>query len=236
MQLLNGRAWIHDVAFGTRVRQDGTDEILAHDAIADISDLHLELDGAGALGSHGQDLRVQAGIQQHAAALLHRTRHEAHGLGSGRGFVEKRGVGDGQTGQGLDHRLEVQQCFEAALGNLRLIGRVGGVPAGVLQQAAADDRRGEGVGVTLAVEGLQHNVLGSVLAQPGLCCVLAQSLGQVECLGGADGGGKGGINQRIDAVIPHCLEHRRALGLIRAQVARDEIHVFDLLHGVSQLA
>ena len=40
-----------------------------------------------------------------------------------------------------DHRLEVEQRLEPALGDLRLVGRVRRVPAGVLQDVALDDRR-----------------------------------------------------------------------------------------------
>ena len=234
MQLFNGRARIHNVTFGTGVGEDGSNEVFAHDAVANIRDFDLELDGAGALSSHGKDLWMQAGIQQNAPALLHRTRHEADGFGGGRGFVEKRGVCDGQAGEGLDHGLEIEQSLKAALGNLRLVGRVRGVPAGIFQQTAADDRRGQSIGISLAVERLQHDILRSVLAQLGLGIVLTQCIREVEGLSGADGGGEGGIDKRLNAVVAHGLEHRRALGLIRSEVARDEIHVFELLRGVSQ--
>ena len=233
MQLLDGGARVDDIALGARVGQNGTDKVFANDAIADIGNLDLELDGASTLGSYGQYLRVKPGIEQNAASLLYRAGHQPHGLGGGRGFVEKRGVRDGQTGEGLNHGLEIQQCLEAALRDLRLVGRVGGVPAGILEQAAADHRRCEGIGVALAVERLQHDVLGGILAQLRLRVILAQSLREVQRFGGADGGGQGGIDECFHAVIAHCLEHRLTLGRIGPEVARDEIHVSYLLCGVS---
>ena len=45
------------------------------------------------------------------------------------------------AGQVADHRLEIQQRFEPALGNLGLIRRVLRVPAGIFQDVALDDRR-----------------------------------------------------------------------------------------------
>ena len=70
-------------------------------------------------------------------------RHKADGLSGGGCLVQQGSVGDGQTSQGFDHGLEVQKCFQAALGDLRLVRGISGVPTSVLQQAAADDGRGK---------------------------------------------------------------------------------------------
>ena len=50
-------------------------------------------------------------------------------------FVEERRVGHLHPRQIRDHRLEVEERLEAALRDLGLIGRVGRVPARVLEQA-----------------------------------------------------------------------------------------------------
>src|SRR5699024_1495475 len=55
------------------------------------------------------------------------------------GFVQHRGAGQVQSGQIGDHRLEVEQGFQAALGDLGLVRGVGGVPGRVLQHVAGDD-------------------------------------------------------------------------------------------------
>ena len=64
-----------------------------------------------------------------------------HGFGRGGRLVEQRGVGEFQAGQVDDHLLVVEQRFQPALGDLGLVGRVGGVPAGVLQDVAQDHLR-----------------------------------------------------------------------------------------------
>jgi hypothetical protein len=55
-----------------------------------------------------------------------------HRFGGGRGFVEQGGVRNVEPGEIDDHLLEIHQRFHAALGDLRLVRRVGGVPAGIL--------------------------------------------------------------------------------------------------------
>jgi len=44
-----------------------------------------------------------------------------------------------QAGEIGDDRLEIEQGLEAALGDLGLIGRVSGIPAGVFEDGALDD-------------------------------------------------------------------------------------------------
>ena len=82
-----------------------------------------------------------------------------HGFRRGGGLVQKRGVGDFQSGQIAHHRLEVQQHFQAALRNLRLVGRVLGVPAGIFQDVALNHRGRDAVVVTQADIGTEDLVL-----------------------------------------------------------------------------
>ena len=63
-------------------------QVLADDALGQVGHLDLEVDRAGALGGDCDHLRVQARIQEHPAALLHHTRHQADGFGGGGCFVE----------------------------------------------------------------------------------------------------------------------------------------------------
>ena len=66
--------------------------------------------------------------------------HEHHCFG-GRGcFVQHRRVGDRHPGQIADHRLEIDQRFEPALRNLRLVWRIGRVPRGILEDIALNHR------------------------------------------------------------------------------------------------
>ena len=84
--------------------------------------------------------------------------HQGHRLGGRGALVEQRGAGDRQAGQVADHGLEVEQRLEPALGDLRLVRRVGGVPGGVLQHVAPDHRRGDRAVVAEADHRGQHLV------------------------------------------------------------------------------
>ncbi len=63
---------------------------------------------------------------------------------------KQRSIGNGQAGKVADHRLEVQQAFQAALGNLRLVRRVLRVPSRVFKNVAQDDARRMGIVIALA--------------------------------------------------------------------------------------
>ena len=76
----------------------------------------------------------------------------------GRRLVQQRSRRDRQAGQFGDQRLEIEQHLQPALADLGLVGRVGGVPGGVLEQVALDDRRHDGAVIAGADKTLQHNV------------------------------------------------------------------------------
>ena len=133
VQLLDDGGGVKDVALGTGVGDYCADEVLAHEAFAQVYDFYLEVNRAGTLCGDGKHLRVQARIQHHAATLLDRAGHKAHGFRGGGGLIQQGCIGDGQTGQGLNHRLEVQQRFKTTLGDLWLIRGIGGVPSRVFQ-------------------------------------------------------------------------------------------------------
>ena len=78
-----------------------------------------------------------------------------HGLGGGGGLIQQRGIGDVQPGQVADHRLEIQQRLQAALGDFRLIRRVLRVPAGIFQDVALNHRRGDAIVIAHADEGAE---------------------------------------------------------------------------------
>ena len=75
------------------------------------------------------------------SALLVAAAYQRHRLGGRGALVEQRRVGGRQPGEVADHGLEVEQRLEPALGDLRLVRRVGGVPARVLEHVAPDHRR-----------------------------------------------------------------------------------------------
>jgi hypothetical protein len=76
-------------------------------------------------------LRMAGGVDEEGLGLrLGDALGHRHAFGGSGRFVEQRGVGDVEAGEVADHRLVVQQRLEAALGDLRLVGRVGRVPGG----------------------------------------------------------------------------------------------------------
>ncbi len=83
--------------------------------------------------------------------LTTRARQGHRFRGRGR-FVEHGSVGDVHRGQVGDHGLEIDQRLQPALRDLRLIRRVGGVPARVLENVPLNDRRRDAIGITGADE------------------------------------------------------------------------------------
>ena len=90
-------------------------------------------------------------------------------------FVEQRGVGDVEPGEVADHGLEVEQGFEPALADLRLIRRVRRVPGRVLQDVALDHRRQDGAGIALADQRREYLVAAR---RCSLICASASVLAQ----------------------------------------------------------
>ena len=83
----------------------------------------------------GHDEPVHAGLGGLAAPGIEQ---HGHGLRRGGRLVEQAGIGQLHARQLANHRLEIQQRLQTPLGNLRLIGGVGRVPARVLHDVAPD--------------------------------------------------------------------------------------------------
>ena len=122
-----------------------------------VADLGLKTQARGAgvadrLGLHVAEVRdEEAGLLAAGQGRAH-----GHGLGGGGRLVQEGRVGQGHASEVADHRLEVEERLEAALGDLGLIGGVLGVPARVLEEVAQDDRGEVGVVVALADVRLEH--------------------------------------------------------------------------------
>ncbi len=91
---------------------------------------------------HRDGLRQRVGVHHEPGRLRPaRPARQRHAFGRGGGLVEHRRVRHRCPGQVGHHRLEVQQRFEPALRDLRLVWGVRGVPGGALQHVAPDHRR-----------------------------------------------------------------------------------------------
>ena len=133
--------------------------------------------------------------------------HERHGLRRRGALVEQGRARRGQRGEVADHRLEVEERLEAALGDLRLVGRVGGVPRRVLEHVALDDRGREGVVVAEPDHRGRHVVEagdGAQLLDHGR---LGRGRVDVQGLLGADDAGDCHVGEGVQALLPDGLEH-----------------------------
>jgi hypothetical protein len=102
---------------------------------------------------HGNGLRVRVGVEEHRVQLLlDRAVGERDGLRNGSGFVQQRGIRERQRRQLGDHGLEVEQRFQSSLADLRLVGRVCGVPGRVLEDVPLHHGRRDGGVVPLPDE------------------------------------------------------------------------------------
>ena len=91
--------------------------------------------GAGLKNSEGLWMDM-VGDENRIAALDVVTKR--HRLGGSGGLVEQGGVGNLHPGEVANHRLEIQKRLETALRDLGLIGRVGGIPAGIFENVSSD--------------------------------------------------------------------------------------------------
>ena len=182
-----------------------------------VSNLDFEAQRLGAALHDGDGLREEVGVQDSLAVLgslgLVGAAHQQHSFSNGGGFIQQRGVGYGKSREVLDHGLEVEQRFEAALGNFRLVRRVGRVPSGSFQDVAADDRGRDGVVVALADHLDSGLVLGRELAELGEDLHLGEGVLQLQGSFLADGIGDRDIYQAVDRVVADGLEHGVNVGL-----------------------
>ena len=124
------RPRVEDPAGGAGVLHEHAGQAVGQ-SLGEVGDDHVDAHPLGA-GAHDVDgLGQRVGVHDEGAGRLAvAAADQGHRLRGGGGLVEQRGVGGGQAGEVADHRLEVEQGLEPALGDLRLVRRVGGVPAG----------------------------------------------------------------------------------------------------------
>ena len=188
-------------AAGARHLGDHPEEVAVGQAVAQVGGDDLDPQRFGAGGQHRVGLDEDVAVhRQPVRRSLARPVHQRHGLGRRGGLVEHGRVGDVQPGQVGDHGLEVQQRLQPALADLRLVGRVGGVPRRVLHDVAQQHRRGQRVVVALADHRHRDHVRVGQLPQFGQCLVFGGRIGQ-----GLQPGGDTPVGQRVQDPGGQCL-------------------------------
>ena len=142
-----------------------------------------------------------------------------HRLRGGRRFIQQRCVRDGQRRQIAHHRLEIQQRFQATLRDLRLVGRIGSVPTGVLQDVPHDRLGHDGAVVAQADVTAEALVARAERTHVLQVFQFRERIAHIQRLLQADGAGNGLLDQFIDRAHTDRLQHRLGVVGIRADVA-----------------
>ena len=146
MQLLDNVAQVHSFAIAVGVLENGAKHIMLR-SLGGRPNNDVESETAGAGLDHINGLRVAALIDKKYIGLFGfaDTLRQRHGFGCCSRFIQQGGVGQFHSGQIQDHLLIGQQGLQSTLGDFRLIGCVGGVPARIFQHIAQDYRGSHGV-------------------------------------------------------------------------------------------
>ena len=130
-----------------RILQQHAEHLRVGPPLRRVSHLDLDAQRFGPPPQHVDRLRETAPRDEEPVGRGPRPRlhpvQQRHRLGGRRRFVEQRRVGDRHAGEVGHHGLEVQQRFQTPLGDLGLIRRIGGVPAGILEDVPQNDAGGD---------------------------------------------------------------------------------------------
>ncbi|EHK82903.1 putative metal-dependent RNase [Rhodococcus pyridinivorans AK37] len=238
------RSGVDDAARSAGHLEDHAEELALGKSVGsevDGDDLDTERFGAGRQHRGGLREQVDVDDQARALGLAVCAAQQGHGLGSGGGLVEHRRVRDLHAGQVGDHGLEVQQRLEASLADLRLVGGVGRVPGGVLDDVAQQHGRRERVVVAVADHRRRHGVLRRECLQFGEYVVLGA--GRVEdveagrhvvCTVVEDGGRHRGGGEGVEGIDSHDVEDPVQAGGVGADVAIGEVRGDGICHRSSR--
>jgi hypothetical protein len=126
-----------------------------------------------------------------------------------------------EAGQLGDERLEIEQRLQPALRDLRLVRRVGGVPAGIFEDGALDDRRRMRVAVTKPDEIPENLVLARDRPEVGERGAFAERGRQLQ-RPAPNLRRHRGRDERIERRLAERLEHRGGFAGIVAEVTAGE--------------
>ncbi len=198
---------IAHMAIGARILEDRAEDLCR---VQIVRAAHDDLDPQrGRAGFQNRDvLGMTVFVHEEAGCLgLRDALRHRHRLGTCRCFVQQRGIGDFQTGQIGDHRLEIQQRLQATLRDLWLIWRVSRVPGRVFQDVALDGWWRHGAVVPLTDQAGHQGVFLCRLTHLEQQLTFRQRAAKVQRLFLADGGRQRVVDQRIQIIAANNVQH-----------------------------
>ncbi len=169
----------------------------------------VDVERLGPTGEHGVRLRERVGVDDEPIlGDSGCSSREQHALDDRRRLVEHRRVRGVQACEVGDHGLKVEQRLQPPLRDLGLVGRVGGVPARVLEHVALNDRGRDGAVVALPDHAAPHGVVVGERTQLGERLGFGRGSRQgAQRLLLADRVRHGGIHQGRERVVAEGVEH-----------------------------
>ena len=233
---LNQRLNIANIAFIAGVRQDDTVQVTLGQTLGEVSNHKRNAEHLCTATSHRNNLRQATGVNSEEA-VLHLavcTVHHNCGLSDSGSLIQQRGVSNLQAGQLHHGVLEVQQSFQATLRNLSLVGSVGSVETGVLQNIAAQNSGGHSVVVTGANHLCQDLILSGVAGNLRKSFMLRQRGGKLQLAVEANLRGDDSVHQRIQGRISQGFEHLLCVCGTGAEMTINKGHRILLLVGANR--
>ena len=224
MRLGHGVGVVMQLAIQRRILQQHAEAFQLIEARAMVAHHHLDADRRGARAHDIDGLRKTVLRHEESLALaLRQPLAERHRFRRGGRFVQQGCIGDFHAGQVRHHGLEIQQCLQPALRNLRLIRCVGGVPSRIFKQVAQDDGRGMAIVVAHPDIRFEHLVFGRDLVQLVQHFRFGAGVAQRERLGRQDRRRHHFPDEGIHRIEPERRQHGFLIGLIRPDVSADKV-------------
>ena len=225
MCLFHEGAVVFDVARCVGVLQDAGEGVRRefHLLVLAYAEADALRDGAG--GHHGKCLREDAFVDEDhvGSRLLHvagaQGVHHGDGFGGCCRLVQQGAVGEGHSGQVGHGGLEVKQGFQSSLRHFGLVGGVGGVPHGVLEDVPLDDGRGDGVVPSHADVGGVELVFGGESGDVSSELMFRHGGGEFQRLFQPDVCRDGLVYQLVQAFHSYFAEHLRFVLFADADVS-----------------
>ena len=207
----DGRVVVQGSAGGWVLEKDAADVVPAEVKVVLVGHDGLESEALrpGGADRDGLGVALVGDKELWLLAVRHGAGH-GHGLRGSGGLVQQGSVREGEPGEVGDHGLVVEQGLEPTLGDLRLVGRVLRVPAGVLEEVPENDGGRQGSVVPHPDEVLVDLVLASEVLHVLEKLVLGHGLGEraeVEGLALTNVRGHGRVDELGDVLETAVLGH-----------------------------